>query len=129
MLGMSGQPKHSPADSSPVENRALLFSSEGGAAAASGIAEESLEQPSAASQEAFREPTGFPEPAQAAPLVDAAEADAPADGPPAASAVDVQMSEDPSPADRPGKGPLWLFPLQYPRAWQASFLLQACPAG
>ena len=108
ILGMAAQPRHSPADSSPVENRALLFSSEGGAAAASGIADESLQQPSAASQEAFREPTGLAEPAHAAPVVDAAEAGAPADGPPAASALDVQMSEDPSPADCPGQGSLSL---------------------
>ncbi|KAK9837605.1 hypothetical protein WJX74_001275 [Apatococcus lobatus] len=92
-------PRHSPADSSPVENRALLFSSEGGAAATSSSVDASLEQPAAAIQETFREP--FNETNNAVPVMEPAEAGA--TGPPAASAVDVQMSEDPSPADRPGE--------------------------
>ena len=60
-----------------------------------------LEQAAAAGAEAAREPSE--DPVNAAPVVGAAEAGVPAEGPPAASATDVQMSEDPSPAERPGE--------------------------
>ncbi|KAK9839730.1 hypothetical protein WJX84_004835, partial [Apatococcus fuscideae] len=81
-------PTHSPADSSPVENRALLFTSEEGSATASGSMDSSL----AGSQEPRLK-------AGAIAVLDSSSSQA---GPAAASAVDVQMSEDPSPAGRPG---------------------------
>lgn len=106
------QPRHSPADTTPVENRALLFSSDGGAAATSSSMDGGLEQAAAAGAEAALKPAE--EPANAAPVVGAAEAGTPAEGPPAASATDVQKSEDAAPLERPGECWPWL---QSPPAW------------
>lgn len=84
-----------------------------------------LEQAAAAGVDAAREPPE--ESAHAAPVVCAAEAGVPADGPPAASAADVQMSEDPSPAERPGKCWPWLKARQAFRVLPLSRLMPVAP--